>query len=445
MAQRGHLPTSRRPLFSPRPPRSESTHDRTLRPDRRRSPPPDRAEAPRALRTAGKLHRPHRGDRPRGERHPRARFRPRPRHRQAADAAVARGEDLPALHGLPIGIKDLEDTAGLRTTYGSVDLPRPRPGGRRTHRRRGARRRRRSSSARPTRRSSAPAPTRATPSTAPPATRSTRRNPPPDRRAARRWRWRPAWRRSAPAPTPAARCATRPRSAASSASARRPAWCPATSAASAGATCPCSARWPAPFPTPACCSPPSPATMRAIRSPPLCTAARVHRPEDFARPAPIDLSRLRVALTPDFGFAPTERHIAEMFAESTALFRHVFARAEDATPDCAGADEAFEVLRALAFLAAPSRQGAHPAAGRRPQRARQCRGRPALHRRRRGARAGVADRAVSPLAGVLPGLRRDPDAVDHHQPALLARAVSRPRSTASRPGPISTGWRWPMR
>ena len=67
--------------------------------------------------------------------------------------------------------------------------------------------------------------------------------------------------------------------------------------------------------------------------------------------ARIDLSRLRVAFTPDFGFAPTERHIAEVFAEKTDLFRHVFAHAEDATPDCAGADEAFEVLRALGFLA----------------------------------------------------------------------------------------------
>src|SRR4051812_7995867 len=38
---------------------------------------------------------------------------------KAADAATAGGEDLPALHGLPVGIKDLEPTAGLRTTFGS--------------------------------------------------------------------------------------------------------------------------------------------------------------------------------------------------------------------------------------------------------------------------------------------------------------------------------------
>ncbi|HEY2132792.1 MAG TPA: amidase family protein, partial [Acetobacteraceae bacterium] len=87
---------------------------------------------------------------------------------------------------------------------------------------------------------------------------------------------------------------------------------------------------------------------------PLATSIygrRVRMPGDFFPPAALDLSSLRVALTPDFGFAPTERHIAEVFAEKTALFRQVFARADDATPDCAGADEAFEILRAQGFIA----------------------------------------------------------------------------------------------
>src|SRR3546814_18621981 len=31
-----------------------------------------------------------------------------------------RGEKLGALHGLPMGVKDLTNTAGMRTTYGSL-------------------------------------------------------------------------------------------------------------------------------------------------------------------------------------------------------------------------------------------------------------------------------------------------------------------------------------
>ena len=38
---------------------------------------------------------------------------------KAAEQAVRRGEDLPLLHGLPTGIKDLEETKDLLTTYGS--------------------------------------------------------------------------------------------------------------------------------------------------------------------------------------------------------------------------------------------------------------------------------------------------------------------------------------
>lgn len=39
---------------------------------------------------------------------------------KAAENAVMRGDDLGLLHGLTIGVKDLEATAGLRTTWGSL-------------------------------------------------------------------------------------------------------------------------------------------------------------------------------------------------------------------------------------------------------------------------------------------------------------------------------------
>ncbi|MDQ4135733.1 MAG: amidase family protein, partial [Pseudomonadota bacterium] len=37
-----------------------------------------------------------------------------------AERAVLRGDELRPLHGLPVGIKDLDETAGLRTTWGST-------------------------------------------------------------------------------------------------------------------------------------------------------------------------------------------------------------------------------------------------------------------------------------------------------------------------------------
>jgi amidase len=39
---------------------------------------------------------------------------------RAAEAAVAAGDPLGPLHGLPVGVKDLTETAGLRTTWGSL-------------------------------------------------------------------------------------------------------------------------------------------------------------------------------------------------------------------------------------------------------------------------------------------------------------------------------------
>ncbi len=65
---------------------------------------------------------------------------------------------------------------------------------------------------------------------------------------------------------------------------------------------------------------------------------------------PVDLASVRVAVTADFGFAPVEAIVRAAFAEKTALFRHLFACAEPTTPDCTGADRAFAVLRAVAFL-----------------------------------------------------------------------------------------------
>jgi amidase len=69
-----------------------------------------------------------------------------------------------------------------------------------------------------------------------------------------------------------------------------------------------------------------------------------------AQPARIDLSRLRAAATTDFGFAPTERIVADALRAKTAMAGTWFQRLSWGHPDCSGADRAFSVLRAVLFL-----------------------------------------------------------------------------------------------
>jgi amidase len=75
------------------------------------------------------------------------------------------------------------------------------------------------------------------------------------------------------------------------------------------------------------------------------------RGERWTSFAPVTLKKLRVAATEDFGFAPTELHIRRVFRGRVARLAPLFADCCLATPDCTGADDAFAVLRAASFLA----------------------------------------------------------------------------------------------
>lgn len=70
-----------------------------------------------------------------------------------------------------------------------------------------------------------------------------------------------------------------------------------------------------------------------------------------AFPTPGDLSRLRVAFSEDLGAAPVDDGIRRVFRTLTAKFRPAFAHARDDHPDITGAREAFWVLRCVYYMA----------------------------------------------------------------------------------------------
>ncbi len=75
------------------------------------------------------------------------------------------------------------------------------------------------------------------------------------------------------------------------------------------------------------------------------------RADRWIAPQAADLAKLRVGFTEDFGFAPTERAIRHVFRDRVARIAPLVAICREGAPDCSGADDAFAVLRAALFLA----------------------------------------------------------------------------------------------
>ena len=73
-------------------------------------------------------------------------------------------------------------------------------------------------------------------------------------------------------------------------------------------------------------------------------------PATFLNTAPADLSGLRVAFSPDLGFAPTSKMIRRVFEAKTARFRSLFAVAEEGQPDLSAASRVNWVIRCLQYL-----------------------------------------------------------------------------------------------
>jgi Asp-tRNA(Asn)/Glu-tRNA(Gln) amidotransferase A subunit family amidase len=74
------------------------------------------------------------------------------------------------------------------------------------------------------------------------------------------------------------------------------------------------------------------------------------RPEDFAAPGRINLSGQKIAVTEDFGFAPTEKVVRETFRKVVARLLPHLGPVEETHPACTDADRIFSVLRGLAMI-----------------------------------------------------------------------------------------------
>jgi amidase len=66
----------------------------------------------------------------------------------------------------------------------------------------------------------------------------------------------------------------------------------------------------------------------------------------------IDLGSLKVAFSADLGCAPLDNYIKKIFENRTAAFSHMFAETHERDPDFSDVHEAFEILRAVQFVAA---------------------------------------------------------------------------------------------
>jgi len=75
-------------------------------------------------------------------------------------------------------------------------------------------------------------------------------------------------------------------------------------------------------------------------------------PESFRDPEPADLAKLRVAFSEDLGFAPVDNGVREVFRTRVAKLGSLFAALEAKDPNLSEANRVFEVLRAVGFLAA---------------------------------------------------------------------------------------------
>ncbi len=263
---------------------------------------------------------------------------------EAAEAAIRRGERLGPLHGLPVGIKDLEETRGLRTTYGSRQFESFVP---------------QADCGMVARLRAAGAIILAKTNTPEFGAGANTINPV----------YGPTGNPFDPALSAAG-------SSGGSAVALATGMVPLASGSDTGGSLRNPAAWcgivgfrPSPGLVPSekrgsgwSCLPVLGPMARNVPDLALLLAAMVAEdgrdplsgPVDPSEMFPVrecDLAALRVAVTEDFGFAPVSRETRTLFRDRIGRIRHLFGSVVEAAPDMDGADDAFAVLRAEGMLA----------------------------------------------------------------------------------------------
>ena len=66
----------------------------------------------------------------------------------------------------------------------------------------------------------------------------------------------------------------------------------------------------------------------------------------------VDLGKLRAAVSPDLGCAPVDRNIARVFSARVTYFRRAFKEVQERAPDFGNVHEVFDVLRGVHYVAA---------------------------------------------------------------------------------------------
>jgi amidase len=93
--------------------------------------------------------------------------------------------------------------------------------------------------------------------------------------------------------------------------------------------------------------------LSAIAGPDERSPLSIHEPgSKFSEPLGRDFAGVRLAWCPDFAGLPFDRRVREVFESSRQVFDSLGCIVENARPDFSGADESFRVFRALSFYTA---------------------------------------------------------------------------------------------